>query len=100
MNVYSVLEGLGIEVREGKDSWSTRCPKCSHVRRKKNRPCLGVKIDEKGWVVHCFNCGWSEGGKSDAQPRTPQVVRGKENKQENTRTYRSLQRTASPKWRA
>lgn len=38
----------------------TTCPKCSHLRKKFNqkKPCLSVKIDEKGCVVHCIHCDW------------------------------------------
>ena len=35
----------------------TKCPKCSHERKKKSDPCLSVNIDEGIW--NCHNCGWN-----------------------------------------
>lgn len=44
------------------------CPKCSHLRKKKNEPCLSVNGDKGTW--NCHNCGWTGSlhEKSDFQP--------------------------------
>jgi twinkle protein len=34
----------------------TKCPQCSHDRKKKNIKCLGVNLDQEIW--HCNHCGW------------------------------------------
>jgi twinkle protein len=53
----------------------TKCPKCSHERKKKSDPCLSVNID-KG-LYNCHNCGWSGGVKFKA--RQEYTVPEKEN---------------------
>jgi twinkle protein len=35
----------------------TKCPKCSHDRKKISDPCLSVNINEGVW--NCHNCGWT-----------------------------------------
>ena len=52
-------EGISLkDYREGEHS--TTCPECSHTRRKKTDPCLGVKIDHDGGAVwKCHHCGWT-----------------------------------------
>lgn len=46
---------------EGVGQHSTTCPCCSSNRKRLNqrKPCLGVKIDEKGACWNCAHCGWS-----------------------------------------
>jgi twinkle protein len=55
----------GIDTREKSSGQvKTLCPKCSHTRKKKNDPCLGVDLDKGIW--NCFNvgCEWSGGLKN------------------------------------
>lgn len=46
----------GIFVKKLNGQVKTKCPKCSHDRKKKTDPCLSVNIDEGIW--NCHNCGW------------------------------------------
>ena len=46
----------GIIIKKSSGQVKTRCPKCSHDRKKKSDPCLSVNIDEGVW--NCHNCGW------------------------------------------
>ena len=46
----------GIIIKKNRGQIKTRCPKCSHDRKKKSDPCLSVNIDEGVW--NCHNCGW------------------------------------------
>tara|TARA_Y100001972_G_scaffold49041_1_gene60290 strand:+ start:490 stop:2187 length:1698 start_codon:yes stop_codon:yes gene_type:complete len=46
----------GIIINKNKGQVKTKCPKCSHERRKKSEPCLSVNIDEGIW--NCHNCGY------------------------------------------
>ena len=46
----------GIELKKSSGQVKTKCPKCSHDRKKKSDPCLSVNIDEGIW--NCHNCGW------------------------------------------
>jgi hypothetical protein len=39
------------------------CPECSHKRRKKKDPCLGVTITSEGVKFGCNHCGWTGGWK-------------------------------------
>lgn len=48
---------FGIIVNKSKGQVKTKCPKCSHERKKKSDPCLSVNIDEGIW--NCHNCGWA-----------------------------------------
>jgi twinkle protein len=47
-----------IEVPQGRTTGQiyTKCPKCSHDRKKKHVKCLGVNLDLG--VFHCNHCGW------------------------------------------
>jgi twinkle protein len=47
-----------IEVPQGRTTGQiyTKCPKCSHDRKKKHVKCLGVNLDLGVW--HCNHCGW------------------------------------------
>lgn len=43
------------------------CPKCSHLRKKKNEPCLWVHVmsdTEAAWKCYNGDCGWTGGVKS------------------------------------
>ncbi len=51
------LEELGIIVKGNAGMTKTKCPKCSHERKKKSDPCLSVNLD-KG-LYNCHNCGWA-----------------------------------------
>jgi len=46
----------GIKINRNSGQTKTKCPKCSHERRKSSEPCLSVNIDEGIW--NCHNCGW------------------------------------------
>lgn len=47
----------GIQIKKPNGQVKTKCPKCSHERKKKSDPCLSVNIDEGLW--NCHNCGWN-----------------------------------------
>ena len=47
----------GITIKNNSGQAKTKCPKCSHDRRKKSDPCLSVNINEGVW--NCHNCGWT-----------------------------------------
>jgi twinkle protein len=47
----------GIIIKRASGQVKTKCPKCSHERKKKNETCLSVNIDEGVW--NCHNCGWN-----------------------------------------
>ena len=49
----------GITIKRSSGQVKTKCPKCSHDRKKKNETCLSVNIDEGVW--NCHNCGWNGG---------------------------------------
>jgi len=51
-----LLEDLGIDLKNIKESGKTICPKCSHERKNKTDSCLSVNI-EKG-LYRCHNCDW------------------------------------------
>ena len=46
----------GITIKRSNGQTKTKCPKCSHERKKKSDPCLSVNVDEGIW--NCHNCGW------------------------------------------
>ena len=50
------FEEKGIYVRGTSGQEKTKCPKCSHQRRKGSDPCLSVNVDEGVW--NCHHCGW------------------------------------------
>lgn len=52
------------------------CPQCSHIRRKKNDPCLSVTVDESGATWCCHNCGWADGMR-DGEPASRQPIRSR-----------------------
>ena len=47
----------GIIIKRTSGQVKTKCPKCSHERKKKSDPCLSVNIDDGVW--NCHNCGWT-----------------------------------------
>ena len=51
-----MFSDFGIIVNKSRGQVKTKCPKCSHDRKKKSDPCLSVNIDEGIW--NCHNCGW------------------------------------------
>ena len=53
----------GITIKRSSGQVKTKCPKCSHDRKKKGDPCLSVNIDEGVW--NCHNCGWTGGLKKE-----------------------------------
>jgi len=50
------FEDHGIYLKNSSGQEKTKCPECSHTRKKKNDPCLSVNIDEGVW--NCHNCSW------------------------------------------
>ena len=38
-----------------------RCPRCSHLRRKKRDKVLSVKSEPDGFMFNCHHCGWYGG---------------------------------------
>ena len=60
------FESNGIYVSATSGQEKTKCPKCSHRRRKSSDPCLSVSIDEGVW--NCHHCGWS--GSLNKKPKT------------------------------
>lgn len=73
MNADKLIK-LGIDLR---DRWSgevkTVCPKCSHQRKKKNDPSLGVNIDTGVWK--CHHCGWSGSVNQYVRPEPKQPIK-------------------------
>jgi len=67
----SSFEELGIKVISGKVRFATLCPKCSHLRKKKNLPCLTVNNEPDNRWWKCWNCGWS--GNLDLYDKYKQV---------------------------
>tara|TARA_R110000803_G_scaffold35580_1_gene76864 strand:+ start:1717 stop:1995 length:279 start_codon:yes stop_codon:yes gene_type:complete len=52
-----ILSELGIEASHSREgTQNTRCPKCSHTRKKKQAKCLKVKIDQDGVRWFCHHC--------------------------------------------
>ena len=53
----SILNQLGIAAKTGKTGeQKIKCPKCSHLRKKKGEPCLSVNVEEGWW--RCHHCSW------------------------------------------
>lgn len=59
MDNKTALENLGIDLKRIRTSGKTLCPKCSHLRKKRNEPCLSVNIDEGVYKCHNPECSWS-----------------------------------------
>lgn len=58
----TILSNLNIKARHSHEgSQSTKCPKCSHTRRKKNAKCLKVTVDNEGVRWFCHHCNDSGG---------------------------------------
>ncbi len=58
MNIISELQALGIDLKNRSNGQiKTKCPKCSHTRKKKSDPCLSVNIDDG--FYNCHNCNWA-----------------------------------------
>jgi twinkle protein len=62
------FEEHGIYLRRSDGQEKTKCPKCSHQRKKGSDPCLSVNIDEGVWK--CHHCGWS-GSINEKKEYTP-----------------------------
>ena len=75
------LESNGIYVKSTSGQEKTKCPQCSHRRRKSFDLCLSVNIDEGVW--HCHHCGWS--GSLNKRPKTIEEVLIKPTKEIKTR---------------
>jgi len=73
MENWQLLEKTGINLR-GKKNGIIKivCPKCSHLRKKKNDPCLSVNIDEG--TYNCWNDGCEFHGKVYHQPKKENYV--------------------------
>ena len=69
------LTDLGIVLKQNAGTTKTKCPKCSHQRKKKSDPCLSVNID-KG-LYNCHNCGW--GGNVKFTEKKEYTIPEKEN---------------------
>ena len=57
MSAIEELQNLGINLK-GRTSGGckTLCPRCSHLRKKKNDPCLSVDIDSGKYKCHNSDC--------------------------------------------
>jgi twinkle protein len=75
------LESNGIYVKSTSGQEKTKCPQCSHRRRKSFDLCLSVNIDEGVW--NCHHCGWS--GSLNKRPKTIEEVLIKPTKEIKTR---------------
>ena len=52
-----ILSELGIEASHSREgSQSTKCPACSHTRKKRNAKCMKVTIDKDGVRWFCHHC--------------------------------------------
>ena len=74
------LESNGIYVKATSGQEKTKCPQCSHRRRKSFDLCLSVNIDEGMW--NCHHCGWS--GSLNKKPKTIDEVLVKPTKEIKT----------------
>jgi hypothetical protein len=69
LSAAGILDCAGITLKSmAPGRYSTTCPQCSHTRRKRKDPCLGVTIDGGGVGWRCFHCNWT-GGKFFNSPR-------------------------------
>lgn len=69
-------QSLGIDTRGATTGeHKTTCPRCSHLRKKKNYPCLNLNLD-KG-LFNCWHCGWggSLGHGEERRPEAPKIYR-------------------------
>ena len=76
---------FGINIKNNSQQTKTKCPKCSHERKKKSDQCLSVNIKEGVW--NCHNCGWKGGLKKNNYMEQQIFVRPK--KTINTSNYSS-----------
>ena len=53
------FQDLDIRLEPNKQRYSTICPKCSHLRKKKTDPCLTVNNEPDNRWFNCNHCGWS-----------------------------------------
>jgi hypothetical protein len=91
-----ILHGKGITLKSAAPGrYSTTCPQCSHTRRRRKDPCLGVTIDDGGIGWRCFHCGWT-GGKYFNSPRPASRMRsptprpGARSNDQNDYSHRAL----------
>ena len=69
-------------------SYKTRCPKCSHARKKKRDPCLSVTIEaDDSAVWHCHNSGCGYTGGTRARVTDYSHRRRQEKKQRRKPTF-------------
>lgn len=65
-------------------SYKTRCPVCSHTRKKKHDPCLHFTSEEDGGAVwKCYNCGWTGGLKGHSRATPEEKRRHKRDRPRN-----------------
>lgn len=55
------LRALSIRARHRDGEQRTLCPRCSHLRKKKNDPCLALKIEGPNARFNCWHCGYKGG---------------------------------------
>jgi twinkle protein len=72
------FEEHGIYLRRSDGQEKTKCPKCSHQRKKGSDPCLSVNIDEGVWK--CHHCGWSGSINEKKEYTPPPIVKPDEPK--------------------
>ncbi len=66
----AILSDLRISARHSATGhFTTTCPQCSHLRKKKRDRCLSVSVDDRGVVFRCHHCGW-KGGRFYDDPRS------------------------------
>lgn len=62
-----LLSEFGIQLKTYRHgNQKSRCPKCSHLRKKQRDPCLSVEIGNDGIRFNCFNCGHHGGAFYDS----------------------------------
>jgi hypothetical protein len=91
-----ILDRAGIVMKfAAPGRYSTTCPQCSHTRRKRKDPCLGVTIDggSVGW--RCFHCGWTGGeyfnpSRPTIRRRIPAARPGAHSNDQNDHSRRAL----------
>jgi hypothetical protein len=67
-----ILRPVGIMTKStAPGRYYATCPQCSHSRRKRKEPCLGVTIYEDGGAGwRCFHCDWTGGGSLTSSRRS------------------------------